>query len=79
MVVLSAAIGEYEEGFSVEIENILSMNRLENKPMICVINKMDITNPEYSQERFLSGTILITLSKKKLNATDFLLRPKILT
>ena len=67
VVVLSAAAGEYEEGFSVEIENILSMNRLENKPMICVINKMDITNPEHSQERLLNVTVLIILFNKNFN------------
>ena len=58
ILVVSAATGEFEQGFSKEgvtKEHALLAHTLGVKQIICIVNKMDITEPAYSEARFFES------------------------
>jgi len=69
ILVVSAATGEFEQGFSKEgvtKEHALLAHTLGVKQIICIVNKMDITEPAYSEARFHEIKKEITAHLKKI-------------
>merc|ERR1712096_176603 len=69
MGVVSPATGEFEQGFSKEgvtKEHALLAHTLGVKQIICIVNKMDITEPAYSEARFHEIKKEITAHLKKI-------------
>ena len=59
ILIVSAAPGEFEEGYNgiggVTKEHALLAHTLGVKQIICAVNKMDITEPPFSQARFFDS------------------------